>query len=83
MYAKAETENFRKRSIDEMDKARKYAIETTCMWHVPCVTADKDAVGVRSAQHKKRYCVPGPYCLPLVPGPPMGPDPAQALSLVE
>ena len=27
LYAKAETENFRKRSIDEMDKARKYAIE--------------------------------------------------------
>ena len=27
LYAKAETENLRKRSIDEMDKARKYAIE--------------------------------------------------------
>ena len=27
LYAKAETENFRKRSIDEMDKTRKYAIE--------------------------------------------------------
>jgi molecular chaperone GrpE len=27
LYAKAETENFRKRSIDEIDKARKYAIE--------------------------------------------------------
>jgi len=27
LYAKAETENFRKRSIDEIGKARKYAIE--------------------------------------------------------
>ena len=27
LYAKAETENFRIRSIDEMDKTRKYAIE--------------------------------------------------------